>query len=236
MKMSKTIRIAFQLLILTMLIPLSSCAIVTVNVYFPAEEVREAYKSLEEELLQSPEEAPKQESAPEKEAPKGQPQSLRKYPDKPQLESRRIIVLKRRFDLVVGTPAWAQGDLAAQITSEIRKMPEVVQAFRDRGKRLASTNNLLSQGKVGEGNKGLLVPRGNLTPQERAVLSAENADRQVIIRGMASAIVKINNLEMTPENINRVLPQAAEQFAQVRREEAKPGWEIQLSDGGWTKK
>lgn len=229
-------RIAFQLLILIILIPLSSCAIVTVNIYFPAEEVREAYKSLEEELLKSPEEAPQQENTPEKEAPKGQPQSLRKYPDKPQLESRKIIVLKRRFDLVIGTPAWAQGNLAAQIASEIRKMPEVVQAFRDRGKRLASINNLLAQGKAGEGNKGLLVPRGNLTPQEKALLSAENADRQVIVRGMATAIVKINNLEMAPDNVNRVLPQAAEQFAEVRREEAKPGWEIQLPDGSWTKK
>lgn len=234
--MSRIAKMAFQLLILIILIPLSSCAIVTVNIYFPAEEVREAYKSLEEELLKSPEEAPKQENAPEKEAPEGQPQSLRKYPDKPQLESRRIIVLKRRFDLVIGTPAWAQGDLASQITSEIRKMPEVVQAFRNRGKRLASINNLLSQGKVGEGNKGLLVKRGTLAGQETADFNAENTDRQVIIKGMASAIVKINKLEMTPENVNRVLPQAAEQFAEVRREEAKPGWDVQLSDGSWQKK
>jgi hypothetical protein len=234
--MSRIAKMAFQLLILIILIPLSSCAIVTVNIYFPAEEVREAYKSLEEELLKSPEEAPKQENAPEKEAPKGQPQSLRKYPDKPQLESRRIIVLKRRFDLVIGTPAWAQGDLASQITSEIRKMPEVLQAFRNRGKRLASINNLLSQGKVGEGNKGLLVKRGTLAGQETADFNAENTDRQVIIKGMASAIVKINKLEMTPENVNRVLPQAAEQFAEVRREEAKPGWDVQLSDGSWQKK
>ncbi|MBI2487899.1 MAG: DUF1318 domain-containing protein [Deltaproteobacteria bacterium] len=234
--MSRITKMAFQLLILIVLIPLSSCAIVTVNIYFPAEEVREAYKSLEEELLKSPEETPKQENVPEKEAPKGQPQSLRKYPDKPQLESRRIIVLKRRFDLAISTPAWAQGNLAAQITSEIRKMPEVVQAFRNRGKRLASITNLLSQGKVGEGNMGLLVKRGNLTEQETADFTAENSDRQVIIKGMASAIVKINKLEMTSENVNRVLPQAAEQFAEVRKEEAKPGWDIQLPNGSWQKK
>jgi len=233
--MSKITRIAFQLLILTVLIPLSSCAIVTVNIYFPAEEVREAYKSLEEELLKSPEE-PAPENAPQKETPKGQPQSLRNYPDKPQLESRRIVLLKRRFDLVVGTPAWAQGDIASQITSEIRKMPDVLQAFRSRGKRLGSINNLLSQGKVGEGNKGLLVKRGNLAGQETADFSAENSDRQVIIKGMATAIVKINNLDMTPENINRVLPQAAEQFAQVRRDEAQPGSDIQLPDGSWSNK
>jgi len=234
--MSKISRMTLQILIASIIVPLSSCAIVTVNIYFPAEEVREAYKSLEEELLKSPEEEPKPQNAPQKETPKGQPQSLRNYPDKPQLESRRIVLLKRRFDLVIGTPVWAQGNIASQITSEIRKMPEVVGAFRNRGKRLSSINNLLSQGKVGEGNKGLLVKRGNLAGQETADFGAENSDRQVIIKGMAMAIVKINNLDMTPENVNRVLPQAAEQFAQVRRDEAQPGWDIQLPNGSWGKK
>jgi uncharacterized protein YdbL (DUF1318 family) len=93
-----------------------------------------------------------------------------------------------------------------------------------------------SQGKVGEGNEGLLVKRGDLEGGETAVVNAENADRETIIRGMAKAIVKINRLDMTPENINRVYPQAAEQFAEVRREEAKPGWWIQLSNGEWIKK
>ncbi len=234
--MSKISRMTLQILIASIIVPLSSCAIVTVNIYFPAEEVREAYKSLEEELLKSPEEEPKPQNAPQKETPKGQPQSLRNYPDKPQLESRGIVLLKRRFDLVIGTPVWAQGNIASQITSEIRKMPEVVGAFRNRGKRLSSINNLLSQGKVGEGNKGLLVKRGNLAGQETADFGAENSDRQVIIKGMAMAIVKINNLDMTPENVNRVLPQAAEQFAQVRRDEAQPGWDIQLPNGSWGKK
>jgi len=229
-------RIVFQITFLTMFTSLTSCAIVTVNIYFPAEEVREAYRSLEEELLQTPEEAPESLKTPDKPKPQGQPQSLRTYPEKPQLESRRIILLRRKFDLNIGTMAWAQGNLAQQITSEIRKMPEVMQAFRSRSKRLASINNLLAQGKVGEGNKGLLVRRGSLTPQETAAFNSENADRQIIINGMAKAIVKINKLDPTPENVNRVLPQAAEQYAEVRREEAQSGWEIQLPDGRWTKK
>jgi uncharacterized protein YdbL (DUF1318 family) len=93
-----------------------------------------------------------------------------------------------------------------------------------------------SQGKVGEGNKGLLVQRGGFTGEEMAAFSAENADRRIIIRGMAVAIVKINKIDPTPENINRVLPQAAEQFAAVRRDKAKPGWWIQLPDGRWVQK
>ncbi len=69
-----------------------------------------------------------------------------------------------------------------------------------------------------------------------AAFSAENADRRIIIRGMAAAIVKINKIDPTPENINRVLPQAAEQFAAVRRDKAMPGWWIQLPDGRWVQK
>lgn len=222
----------FQILVLT-LISLSSCAIVTVNVYFPAEEVQKAYRSLEEELLQSP-----QEEAPETEqAPQEKPQSLRNYPEEPQLKSRRLIVLKRRFQINIGVPAaWAQGNLAGQITNELRKMPEVMEAFRGRSQRLSTLNDLRSQGKVGEGNRGLLVRRGDLTGQEAGIVNAENSDRETIMRGMARAIVKINQLEMTPENINRIYPQAAEQFAELRREEAKSGWWIQLSNGEWIKK
>jgi len=234
--MTRITRTVLQVLIPMFFIPLPSCAIVTVNIYFPAEEVKEAYKSLEEELLKAPKEAPEPGKTPEKEKPKGQPQSLREYPEKPQLESRRVIVLKRRFDINIGTTAWAEGNLSEQITNEIRKMTDVMQAFRSRGKRLPSINDLLSQGKVGEGNKGLLVRRGNLAGEEIADFNAENSDRQIIIRGMAKAIVKINKLDPTPENIKSVLPQAGEQFAAVRRDEAQPGWEIQLPDGRWVKK
>lgn len=233
-------RIAFQLLILTGLIYLSSCAVVTVNVYFPAEEVKQAYKNLEEELVKPPQEKspePQQpQEAPQKENPKGGPQSLRNYPKEPQLESSRVIVLKRRFSINITTSAFAQGDLSGEIANEIRNMPEVVEAFRRIGPRLGILNSMRSQGKVGEGNKGLLVQRGNLTEEEMAAFSAENADRQIIIRGMATAIVKINKIEPTPENINRVLPQAAEQFAAVRRDKAEPGWWIQLPDGRWVRK
>lgn len=223
----------FQILVL-ILVSLSSCAIVTVNVYFPAEEVQKAYRSLEEELLKPPqEETPETEQAP----PQSKPQSLRNYPKEPQLKSRRLIVLKRRFQINIGIPAaWAQGNLAQQITNEVRKMPEVKEAFRGRSQRLSTVNGLLSQEKVGEGNKGLLVKKGDLAGGETTIVDAENADRGTIIQGMAKAIVKINQLDMTPENINRVYPQAAEQFAEVRREEAKPGWWIQLSNGEWIKK
>lgn len=229
------IRIAnvFQVVILT-LIGLSSCAIVTVNVYFPAEEVQEAYKSLEEELLRP--QPPQGETPGAAQPPEGQPQSLIEYPEKPQIKSRKLIALKRKFSIEIAAPAWAQDNLSKQITNEIRKMPDVLAAFRSRGGRLGVINNMLTQGKVGEGNEGLLVERGALTGDEGQALNAENSDRRTIIRGMARTIVKINQLEETDENISRLLPQAGEQFAEVRRDEAKPGSEVQLSNGEWIKK
>lgn len=231
---------SFQMLILTGLIYLTTCAVVTVNVYFPAEEVKQAYENLEEELVRPPQEKSPEpqrpQKAPKKEDPKGGPQSLTNYPNEPRLESLWVIDLKKRFVIYLTSPALAQGDLSGEIANEIRNMPEVVEAFRRMGPRLGILNGMRSQGRVGEGNKGLLVQRGNLTGGETAIFSAENADRRIIIRGMASAIVKINKVEPTPENINSVLPQAAEQFAAVRRDKAEPGWWIQLPDGRWAQK
>ncbi|MBI4229166.1 MAG: DUF1318 domain-containing protein [Deltaproteobacteria bacterium] len=215
---------------------IQACATITVNVYFPAEEVREAYISLEEELLrpqggEGPASGPpvKKESVPE-------PQSLRTYPEKPLLKYRRFLTLKRKFSLDLSKLALAQDNLAREITNKIRNMPEVVGAFKSRGARLNEIGKMLSDRKVGEGNKGLLVVLGDLTGQERDVFNAENKDRMKIIDGMARAIVEINGIEPSSENINRVAPEAGAQFAAVRRSEAEPGWAIQLPNGSWVTK
>ena len=194
----------------------ASCATITVNVYFPAEEVREAYSSLEEEFLEEP--APQPTPAPGAKPTPG-PQSENKYPDKPVLSERKVIVLKKEVSLDFGEYAWAQGNIAQQITEKIRNMPDVIEAYKRRSKRLTTIRQMLSQGLVVEGSQGLLVQKGSLTPEQTQAFSAENADRQIIIRGMARAIVEINNIEPTPENIEKVLPEAARQFASVRRSE-----------------
>ena len=98
-------------------------------------------------------------------------------------------------------------------------MPEVINAYKSRAKRKNVINAMLNDGLVREGNLGLLVKAGNLTSSQQQAFSAENADRRVIIRGMARAIVEINNLEPTQENIDKVLPEAGRQFASVRKSE-----------------
>jgi hypothetical protein len=235
-KMVKTVRIVFLVGVLTVSISLLSCATVTVNVYFPAEEVRQAYETLEQELLQPPkEEPPGSEKAPKKDESGNKPQSLMKYPDKPQLQSKRFI-LKRKFSLDLSTYAWAQDNLDRQIVKEIKSMPDVLQAYSNRRGRLNVINTMLSEGKVGLGNKGLLVQKIDLTKEEKTVFNAENKDRETIIEGMAKAIVKINNIDPTSENIKKVVPSAGEQFGAAGRSEAQPGWWIQLPDGSWVKK
>src|SRR3990172_12100113 len=167
--MTKVTGTLIQVFIVTLSFYLFSCATVTVNVYFPAEEVRQAHETLEEELLKPPqEETPGTEKAPKQGEVEKKLQSLLKYPDKPQLQSRNLIILTRKFSLDLGTFAWAQDDLDKAIVNEIRNMPDVVQAYKNIAVRLHVINNMLSQGKVGIGNKGLLVLRGDLTNEEKA--------------------------------------------------------------------
>jgi hypothetical protein len=216
---------------------MQACATITVNVYFPAEEVREAYINLEEELLKPQEgEGPTSGQPPKKKDSSVEPQSRRIYPQKPLLTYRRLIRLRGNYSLDLSRFAWAQEDIAREITNKIRNMPGVVRAFQSRGTRLSEISKMLSDRNVGEGNKGLLVMLGDLTGQERNAFNLENQDRMKIIDGMARAIVEINGLEATSENVDRVAPEAGEQFAAVRRSEAMPGWAIQLPNGSWVTK
>jgi len=201
---------------------LASCATITVNVYFPAEEVRDAYSSLEEEFLEEGENEDTDAKEPADTGvsePTHAPQSIR-YPQKPTLTSeKKVIVLRRGVSLDFGNYAWAQGDISSQITKKIRGMPEVIDAYKSRAKRKNIINEMLKESLVKEGSQGLLVKEGKLAAEQEKAFKAENADRKIIIRGMARAIVEINKLDPTPENIDKVLPEAARQFASVRRRE-----------------
>lgn len=188
-----------------------SCAVITVNIYFPEKDVKEAYKALEEELMKTDEEP-----------------GDKKSDAKPESSIRFEFIPK----------AYAQdSDLADKISSIVKKMPDVVNAYKEMGERLPEIDRLRDAGIVGEANNGMLVVReGKLTPEEKKLVDRENENRKTVIRGMAKAIVRINRVQETEENIKQVMPQAVEQFAAVRRESAKAGWWIQDANGNWTKK
>jgi hypothetical protein len=190
---------------------LISCAVITVNIYFPEKDVKEAYQLLEKELM-----APEGKS--QEKAPQGKPESF------------------LHFELVASAYAQEAG-LPDKIAEIMKKMPDVVNAYREMGARITDIDRLRGNGSVGEGKNGLLVMReGNISPQDQKLVDMENQNRKTVIKGMTKAIIRINRQPENEANINQVLPQATEQFASIRRDAAKKGWWIQDSSGNWSKK
>ena len=188
----------------------ASCAVITVNIYFPEKDVKEAYKTLEKELMNVDK---KPGTGPE---------------DKPQSSLR--------FELIPSAYAQEPG-LSEKISEIVKKMPEVVNAYREMGARIADTDRLRDSGAVGEGNKGMLMEREKaLPPADRNIVEIENANRRTVINGMARAIIRINRVPENEENLKQVMPQATEQFAAIRRDSATKGWWIQSPDGNWVRK
>jgi hypothetical protein len=211
---------------LSSLLSFAACAVITVNVYFPEKEVKSAYKSLEEELLQP---TPKK----EKEAPGQSPTSSLRQGQQP------LLAVIRTWRMTLVSEAMAQDDLSRRITQEIKGYPEVIAAYRGIGQRLARMNQLRDQGLVGEAKDGKAVLRAN-PPQvgeaETALLQEENGDREVVINGMAKAILKLTQQGATPANLAKVKTEAAETFASIRHEAAHQGWWVQPPNGTWTRK
>ncbi len=192
-----------------------SCAVITVNIYFPARDVEKAYENLEDQLM--------------KETP-SQPQ---KNPsNSPPNSSTNPQSFLNPFSWFVSA-AYAGDNLAAQISRNIMKMPEVVNAYRRMGKRINIMNALRDKHLVGESNSGLLSPLTHLSRDQALAMKDENHDRSTVIFGMAKAILEINHLKANKKNIDQVYPKAAAQFAKLRRERARSGWKIQLPDGKW---
>ena len=213
-----------------------SCAIVTINVYFPAEEVKDAFKSLEEELLDNPESVEPENSSPESTDinDESNNQSSSKDALTPVITSTKLISTKKIITLV--PEVLAQSGLANKILNSVKSDPSVIKAYENRNARLGEINKLLTKRLVGEANNGLIAPRGSLSGSDSNTVNAENKDRTTIIDVMAKKIIEINKLDPTPENINSVKPQAAEQFAAVRREEVPAGSLIQMPNGQWRAK
>ena len=204
---------------------LAACAIITVNVYFPEKDVKQAYKSLDEMLLkQDGEKSPDQQ---------GQPPVEQKREDvKPQ--SR---LFGGPFSLSLVAEASAQDKVADDLAVELSSMPEVLKAYDEVKASLPQMNALRDIGAVGENKQGLLTIRDatKLGGKERLV-KAVNESRKVIITGMAKAILKINKQPVTDKGIKQILPKAAATFADIRHEGAKPGWWVELANGKWIQK
>ena len=128
--------------------------------------------------------------------------------------------------------------MADNIAQIIKKMPDVVTAYKEMGGRLPEIDRLRDSGAAGEGNNGLLAVRDEklMTGESRRLVEMENANRRTVINGMARAIIRINRVPENDANMNQVRPQATEQFAALRRDSAKKGWWIQDQNGNWSRK
>jgi hypothetical protein len=212
-----------RLVIVTLgaLLSIAACAIITVNVYFPEKDVKAAYKDLEDELLQQ---------APEKPGPTTAP--------KPSsgLDRRSLLAAGGSWRVALVAEALAQDDLSGKIADEIRKDPDVVAAYKRLGQKLGRLNELRDKGLVGEGKDGKVAVRGQLGDADKKLVQEVNADRDMVINGMAKAILKLAKQDATAANMSNAKKQAAESFASLRRDKAKSGWPIQLPDGTWKTK
>lgn len=207
---------------------LASCAVITVNVYFPEKAAKEAYKSLDEMLLKQGAEkktGPAEKMpAPQQRAPESKPQS-------------RLLPEWLRFGLSEACAADTQAE-AEQLAVELSSMPEVLKAYDEMNSRLPRLTELFDAGVVGMTNQGLVTIRekGKATAQDEAMIAAENKSRKVVVTSMAKAILKLDQQKESGKALNSVLGKAATTFADTRREAAKAGWWVQLENGRWVQK
>lgn len=204
---------------------LVSCAIITVNVYFPEKAVKEAYKSLDEMLLKKDDTS----------VPSGDKQpAVEQQTPQPGPQSSLSDMLPDLSFTPVAHAAESGDDLAIELGS----MPEVVAAYAEMSKRQSALNALFTSGAVGLTSQGLVTVRDKtkVSAQDEGVVSAENRDRKTVIGSMAKAILKITKQEATKAALDQTMGKAAATYAETRRESAQAGWWMQLQNGKWVQK
>jgi len=188
----------------------ATCARITVNVYFPAAEIKDAAAQIEQEV-RSGDESP---SPLEKPSDK-KPQGSFLWP------SIRAVHL-----------AFTPPNAMAQAPDINIATPAIRSLIASRKQRYGSLVPLLNRCVLGENNQGLLDIRSlaGLSLKDKAsaqtLLKQENGDRQQLYRELATA----NNLPASRLN------EIASIFAKVNLKEARPGWCIQDDSGDWKKK
>ena len=118
----------------------------------------------------------------------------------------------------------AKGVLAEGKYSIKQMTPQVQEALDNRRNRFGILKQLKSQGSLGENDHGyvqVLKSQGNAD----SIAAAENNDRKVIYQTIAEQ----NGLEGAIGTIESV-------FAQVQRDKAESGDQIQTENGSWISK
>lgn len=222
---------------------LAACAVITVNVYFPEKDVKQAYKSLDDMLLKQggdtnkPAEGQPPVGQPPATQPAGEQPSGAEQKKPPEEVKPQSSLSGTRFDFSLVSVARAAETVADDLAVELSSMPEVLNAYDDMRNRLPRINALFDSGAVGLNKQGRLTVRDKAKlGGNEALVNAENESRKTVITGMAKAIVKITKQPVTDTGTKEMLGKAAETFADTKREAAKPGWWIESPDGRWAQK
>jgi uncharacterized protein YdbL (DUF1318 family) len=190
-----------------------TCARITVNVYFPASELRDAATEIEQEVRGS--------------GDKDQPPAEKPSDPKPQGSLLWPALYRVRVAFSFTPPS------AMAQTPDINiSTPGIRRLIDSRKQRYGSLAPLLQRCVLGENNRGLLdlrpTPGVSLKDKAsaQALLGQENRDRQQLYQELAKAN------ELPANRIDEI----AKIFAAVNRREARPGWCIQDEGGNWGKK
>ena len=205
---------------------LAACAFITVNVYFPEKDVKQAYKSLDEMLLKQDEKATPPDGAPSVEVPKN-------------IEQKPVSLLKHKsvFSMIFVQNAYAEQDISKELAKELSQMPEVQIAYAEIRAHIPELNALRDSGAVGEGNTGKIEILDNTKlGNNQALVDSMNNARKTVIFAMAKATLKLTGQPENAGTIKQARMDAAKTFSSVRQEKAKPGWFIQLPNGRWVQK
>ena len=196
--------ILYRIALMSIFTGLFSC--VTINIYFPAEEVKRAAEEIVRDIRQTPE--TRNETAPPSKSPQSEG------------------FLRRSFTVLIETP---QAHAQPETTVSNAAIRELKDRMRSRQAGLAP---FFSQGAIGENNQGYVDLRdaGSLDVKSRAqvqrLMNAENQDRKQLYGEVARA------LNVDAGQIGRI----GTIFANEWQKTASPGWPIQQPDGRWVKK
>jgi uncharacterized protein YdbL (DUF1318 family) len=186
-------------------------ACVTVNVYFPAAEVKDLSRKIEEAV---------QKEAAKSKGDAAEPPQAPSSPD----GSSGV----RLFDLVVGVTV-----AHAQVASPEVTSPAIRKIIESRAARVAALEPHRASGVLGENQQGLLEVRKldalsdlRARAEVQRLVKAENADREALYQEIA--VTKKVDLSQ--------LPKIRETYASTLRELAAPGTWIQMPGGEWKQK
>ncbi|NPU99110.1 MAG: DUF1318 domain-containing protein [Candidatus Omnitrophica bacterium] len=173
---------------------LASCVSLTVNIYFPTAEIKQAAEEIE--------------------------QRVRTGQGAEGLQGRLDFAPARRyFSLAIslgGADAWAGEEVDIDI-----KSPGIIQIIESRTKRYKEIEPYMDKGILGETLNGYLALRdkAGLNLKElnavKKLMDAENAERAALYKEILTA----NKVELNKENIAKV----AQLFAEAIREKLKAG-------------